>query len=103
MHSGRSEIEGLIVRQALDIADAALHVAELEDPGEVMKRYWKAEEEVFRSKLRSIEKSCPDFHTAVRDGDVDLVTWLLDTEQANPLEIDPEKGIPPLVQAAKAR
>ncbi|CAK8985734.1 unnamed protein product [Durusdinium trenchii] len=93
---------GLIVRQALDIADAALHVAELEDPGEVMKRYWKAEEEVFRSKLRSIEKSCPDFHTAVRDGDVDLVTWLLDTEQANPLEIDPEKGIPPLVQAAKA-
>lgn len=30
MHSGRSEIEGLIVRQALDIADAALHVAELE-------------------------------------------------------------------------
>lgn len=93
---------GELLKDALDIADAALKVCELQDTTEVMLIYRKAEKEVFRSALRDVPTTCKQFHDAVREGDVDLTTWLLDTEQANPLELDPDRGLPPLVQAAKA-
>ncbi|CAJ1449426.1 unnamed protein product, partial [Effrenium voratum] len=92
---------GQAVQEALQVADAAAEVCELEDPGDLPELIALAEKEAFRATLRSLPATPKEFHQAVKDGDVELVKWFLDKQQANPSIMDPETGIPPLVMACK--
>ncbi|CAE7454771.1 Ank2 [Symbiodinium natans] len=93
---------GEAVRESLAIADEAMQLCELEDPGDLQDLCSLAEKEVLRTTLRSLESTCKEFHQAVKDGDIELVKWMLDREKANPSITDPQTGIPPLVMAVKA-
>jgi len=93
---------GYAVHESLKIADEAIAVSELQDPGDSLKHLCTlAEKEVVRTSLRNVESTCKEFHQAVKDGDIELVKWMLDREKANPSITDPDTGIPPLVMAAK--
>ncbi|CAE8645873.1 unnamed protein product, partial [Polarella glacialis] len=96
------EDQSLALEDAIGTARAALRLVELEDPGDLPRLKELAEEEVHCAILRELPDALPEFHDAVAKGDIDLVTWLLDREQANPSATNVRTGIPPIVLAAKA-
>lgn len=83
-------------------AEEALRLVELEDILDLPNLLEKLHTEVHRATLQELPEVAPEFHEAVAAGDMDLCAWLLERERANPSELDPRTGLPPLIIAAKA-
>jgi len=87
--------------EALDTAQDALRVVELQSPVELLQLIAEAHAEMAHVRRLAIGAG-PNFFEAVTQGDVELVSWLVDREKASPCVVDPKTGLPPLVVAAKA-
>lgn len=95
----KDDQEGLV--EALDTAQCALRVVELENPSELLRLIADVHTEMAHVRRLAIGAG-PDFFEAVTQGDVELVVWLVDREKASPCVVDPKTGLPPLVVATKA-
>lgn len=87
---------------ALERVRNSLRYFELEDPGDLVGIVQEARTESHKASLQVLSTSAPEFHQAIADGDVELCSWLLDKDRANPSLPDPRTGLPPIVVAAKA-
>lgn len=91
-----------VLEQAVETASIALPVVELTPLADVPSLLVGVQTELHRATLREVPTSNDDFHDAVKQGDIELCTWLFDREQANPSAVDPRTSLPPLVVAAKS-
>jgi ankyrin repeat protein len=83
----------------------ALRAIELSPFGELPQLIAKVNNAIHQATLADIPEgypSDPEFFAAVKEGDLNLCTWLFDREQANPSSVDPKTGLSPLIVATKA-
>jgi len=85
----------------LQQARDALMLVELEDVQDLPDLLRRAEAQMHRAALRELDAAVPDFHAAVAAGDLELCSWFLEREQANPSLPCPKSGILPLVMSTK--
>merc|ERR1719329_1439606 len=79
--------------EALDTAEDALRVVELQNPSDLLQVISSAHAEMAHVRRLAIGAG-PDFFEAVTQGDIELVEWLVDRERASPCAIDPKTGLP---------